>query len=381
VLKVELLSNGQSFGDQSIRLPDISGALVLEDTVSTVKLNETMDGESWQVLSYHYQMFAQRAGRIEIPPIDVAFAVSEGYGSEPVSFELQTEALSFEVSSPPGVDDPTGLVTTTELTLKVEVSPDPGKLKVGDALTRTVTRTAPSVSGMAFAPMPTPVIPGVAVYPKPPEVDDRSNRGKLVGMRTESTTYVLQQEGKLTIPGIEFEWWDPVAGELYSERVPALNLEVAINPDLIPGPVERLRELAEKRPWILFLAALLFVVAIAAGIRWLPGRLRRLKRWQAKRRNSEAARFKRLLRACRENDPSRAYNAYTAWLTGEDAPHSAFLQEDGFRAELERLQVALVGRQSGWRADGFTRELKRARLAGQQEARKRETRVLPALNP
>ena len=85
VLKVELLSNGQSFGDQSIRLPDIPGALVLEDTVSTVKLNETMDGESWQVLSYHYQMFAQRAGRIEIPPIDVAFAVSEGYGSEPVS--------------------------------------------------------------------------------------------------------------------------------------------------------------------------------------------------------------------------------------------------------------------------------------------------------
>ena len=381
VLKVELLSNGLSFGDQSIRLPDIPGALVLEDTVSTVKLNESVDGDTWQVLSYHYQMFPQRAGRIELPPIDVAFTVSEGYGSEQVTFELQTEALSFEVRSPPGVDDPTGLVTTTDLNLTVVVSPDPPALKVGDALTRTVTRTAPAVSGMAFAPMPTPVIPGVAVYPKPPEVDDRSNRGELVGKRIESTTYVLQQDGELTIPGIEFRWWDPVAGELHSESVPALNLEVAVNPDLIPGPVERMRELAEKRPWALFSAALIFVAAIAAGIRWLPAGLCRLRRWQAARRNSEGARFKRLLRACRENDPVQAYNAYTAWLSGENAPTSTMLQVDGFQAELESLQAALVGQQSGWRADGFTREAKRVRLAGQQQARKRETRVLPALNP
>ncbi|MGB5496287.1 MAG: hypothetical protein WBM97_17600, partial [Sedimenticolaceae bacterium] len=202
VLKVELLSNGQSFGGQRIHLPDVPGALVLEDVVSTVKLTEQVNGETWQVLSYRYPMFAQRAGRIELAPIAVAFDVSEGYGSEPVSFELQTEALSFEVRSPPGVDDPARLVTTTDFTLKVEVTPDPVGLKVGDALTRTITRTAPAVSGMAFAPLPTPAIPGVAVYPKSPEVDDRSSRGDLVGTRVESVTYVLQQAGELTIPGI-----------------------------------------------------------------------------------------------------------------------------------------------------------------------------------
>ena len=381
VLKVELLSDGLSFGDQSIRLPDIPGALVLEDTVSTVKLTESVDGDTWQVLSYHYQMFPQRAGRIEIPPIDVAFTVSEGYGSEPVPFERQTEPVAFAVSSPPGVDDPTGLVTTTDLTLKVEVSPEPRALKVGDALTRTVTRTAPDVSGMAFTPMPSAVIPGVAAYPKPPEVDDRSNRGELVGKRVESTTYVLQQDGKLTIPGFEFQWWDPVAGKLHSESLPALTLEVAVNPELIPGPVERLSGLAEKHPWAVFSVVLVCVAAIMASIRWLPAGLRRLRRWQAARRNSEAARFKRLLRACRENDPAKAYNAYTAWLSGEDAPPSAVLQEEDLLAELERLQVALVGQQSGWRADSFTRELKRARLAGQRQVRQRETRVLPALNP
>ncbi len=381
VLKVELLSDGQSFGDQSIRLPDIPGALVLEDTVSTVRLNESVEGDTWQVLSYHYQMFPQRAGDIEIPPIDVAFTVSEGYGSEPVPFALQTEPVALAVSSPPGVDDPSGLVTTTKMTLTVEVSPDPQSLKVGDALTRTVTRSAPAVSGMAFAPMPLPVIPGVAVYPKPPDVDDRSNRGELVGKRVESTTYVLQQDGQLTIPGIDFQWWDPVAGELHVESVPALEFEVAVNPDLIPSPAERVLELADQRPWLLFSAALMFVAAIAAGIRWLPAGLRRLRRWQAARRISEGARFKRLLRACRQNDPAQAYNAYTAWLSGEDAPPSAALQEERLVAELQRLQLALVGRQSGWRADGLARALQRARLAGRRQARQRATQVLPALNP
>lgn len=383
VLKVELLSNGFSFGGQRIRIPDVPGALVLEDAVSTVKLTEQVDGETWQVLSYRYPMFAQRTGPIELGPIAVAFEVSEGYGSEPVGFELQTEALSFDVRSPPGLDNPSRLVTTTDFTLKVAVTPDPSGLKVGDALTRTITRTAPAVSGMAFAPLPTPAIPGVAVYPKSPEVDDRSNRGELVGTRVESVTYVLQQAGRLTIPGIELPWWDPVAERLHTESVPPLEFEVAVNPDLLPrfDPVEQLAGLAADRPGALAAVVLGTAVIFWAALRWLPAGIRRLRRWMIARRRSEGARFKRLLRICKGNDPAAVYNAYVNWISGDGGSGPVTAGAEELATELERLQAALVGRDPGWRSDALVRALRHARRAARRSRREDEKRALPALNP
>ena len=72
VLQIDLLSNGLSFSGQRIHLPDVPGALVLEDRVSTVKLSERIAGENWQVLGYRYPLFPQRPGRIDIAPIAVA---------------------------------------------------------------------------------------------------------------------------------------------------------------------------------------------------------------------------------------------------------------------------------------------------------------------
>lgn len=383
VLKVELLSNGLSFGGQHIRIPEVPGALVLEDVVSTVRLTEQVDGGTWQVLSYRYPMFAQRAGRIEIGPIAVAFDVSEGFGSEPVSFDLQTEALSFEARSPPGVDDPARLVTTTDFTLQVEVTPDPVGLKVGDALTRTITRTAPTVSGMAFAPLPTRAIPGIAVYPKSPEVDDRSHRGDLVGTRSESVTYVLQRAGRLTIPGIELPWWDPVAERLHTARVPALDLEVAVNPDLQPrfDPVEQIAGLAADRPWSLAAGVLGMAAIFWSAFRWLPAGLRRLRRWRTARRHSEGARFRRLLRICGGNDPAAIYNAYVHWVSGDGGPRPAPAGTQELASELERLQTALVGRDPGWRADALAHALRHARRAARRSRHENAARALPALNP
>ena len=383
ILKIELMSNGLSFSSQRIHLPDVPGALVLEDTVSTVKLSEQIDGETWQVLSYRYPLFAQRPGRIELAPVNVAFAVSAGFGSEAEHFELQTEPLALEVRTPPGVTDPAQLVTTTDFSLKVTVTPDPVALKVGDALTRMVTRTADAVSGMAFAPLPLANIAGVAVYPKTPEVDDRSNRGELTGTRVESVSYVLQQAGHVSIPGVVLQWWDPVAERLNTEKIPPLDLDVAVNPDLVPhiDPLQRITRLVSEHPWALP-AGILAAAAIAwAMFRWLPSAIRRLQRWRRSRRSRESARFKALLQACRSNDPARVYNAYQAWLTGESSPAPDVRYVEALVKELERLQTALVRRDPDWRADAFLRELQAARNMARRNLRQTGMRSLPALNP
>ena len=383
ILKVDLMTNGLSFSDQRIHLPDVPGALVLEDTVTTVKLSEQVEDETWQVLRYDYPLFAQRPGRIEVAPVNIAFAVSAGFGSDPEHYELQTEALAFEVQTPPGAADPARLVTTTNFSMKVAVTPDPTGLAVGDAVTRTVTRSADAVSGMAFAPLPLPDIAGVAAYPRTPEVDDRSNRGMLTGTRVESVSYVLQKAGKVSIPGIELQWWDPVAEKLNTERIAPLDLDVADNPGLV-SPVQSLgwiRRIAANEPWMLLGGGGALAAVAWALVRWLPPGIRCLRRRRRARQLREAARFKALIRACSSNDPVRVYNAYLAWLSAEDALATDKGQTLSLDNELERLQTALVRSDRSWRSDGLVSALRHARNAALGNLRKTRSQALPALNP
>ena len=383
ILKIDLLTNALSFSGQRIHLPDVPGALVLEDAVSTVKLSERVDGETWQVLSYRYPLFAQRAGRIEIAPAAVAFAVAEGYGKEAVPFDLETAALVLQVRSPPGVSEPERLVTTTNFALEVEITPDAADLQVGDALTRTVTRSAAAVSGMAFAPLPVPDIPGVAVYPKAPEVADSNNRGDLNGTRVDAVTYVLQQAGRFTIPEIELQWWNPVTATLHTETIAALTLEVAPNPDLARGtdPLQQTRELVSTQPWRVLAIIVGLAAALWAAFKHIPPGIRRLQRWRAARRESEGARFRRLLLACRSDDPARSYNAHLKWVSGVGGPAPAALREPTLVGELKRVQTALVQGERGWRGAALASALQGARRAGRRLRRESGARVLPALNP
>jgi hypothetical protein len=383
VLQIDLMTSGFSFSGQRIQLPDVPGALVLEDAVSTVKLSESVNGETWQVLGYRYPLFPQRAGRIEIDSIGVTFEVSEGYGTTPEAFDVRTETLVFEVRTPPGVEDPAGLVTSPDFTLQVKVTPEPVGLRVGDALTRSVTRRAVDVSGLAFAPLPGPDIPGVASYAKSPEVDDSIHRGDLEGSRVESVTYVLQQPGVFTIPEIHLQWWDPVAERLHTETVPALTFEVAANPHQTPATdgLDSVLGLVSRHPWRALVVMVGMPVLLWAVFLWVSVGLRRLRHWRTVRQRSESARFRRLLRAARNNEPTGIYNAYVKWASGEAAPDPVVLNDPMLSRELERLQTMLVQPEAGWQADALVAELQRVRRSARLRRRIHKTRALPELNP
>ena len=79
---------------------------------------------------------------------------------------------------------------------------------MGDAFTRTVTRSAPDVPAMAFPPLPVTDLDGTAAYPKPPVVRDHSERGTFTGTRIDSVTYVCERAGTGTLPALEFPWWN-----------------------------------------------------------------------------------------------------------------------------------------------------------------------------
>jgi hypothetical protein len=382
-LRVDLKTDGLSFRGQRIRLPDVSGALLLQDAIGTVKLSESIEGETWQVLRYEYPLFPQREGRVEIPAIEVDFSATAGFGTDPKAFRLRTLPLSLSTRVPPGVEDVSRLVTTPDLSLRVELDPEPTGLRVGDAFTRRIERRAVDVSAMAFAPLDASDLPGIAVYAKAPEIDERRQRGEMVGTRIDAATYVLQTPGTFVVPGFEIQWWDPQRRRLQTETVPSLEIEVAEGPWLAAAP-ERLdaaRTWAERNPgWVAaFVLATAFVVAaLARGGAVAVGRLRG---WREARREGEPARFAELVRACRANEPARSYRALLRWLDSHEDPLRQSAMEVEISRQRERVQHALVEREAGWTGGPLLRAARRARREGRARQRRDRRSSLVPFNP
>ena len=234
-LNLDLWSDGVSFGDQSFVLPEVKGAYLLQADSSTVKLNENRDGEAWLGLRYTFLLYPQRAGRLEVPSFEVRFSTRAGYDSEPAGFRFQTPVLFIEAQLPPGANASGLVVTSTSFTMESSWTPampneGPGKLKVGDAVTLEVTRSARDVPGMVFAPLPELSIDGLGIYPDAAQVNDRINRGDLTGSRIDSVTFICEQEGNYDIPETRFQWWDPEQEVLAEKVIPAQELAVVANP-------------------------------------------------------------------------------------------------------------------------------------------------------
>jgi hypothetical protein len=272
-LNLELWTDGLSFGDQLFTLPDVPGGFLLQGDSSTVKLSETRSGTDWQGLRYTLLLYPQVAGRLEVPPFDVRFTARAGFGSEPTAFAFRTERLVVEARLPEGAAAGELLVTTTAFTVDAgwdRQLPDAGPLQLltGDALTLEVRRRAADVPGMVFGPLATPDIAGLGVYPDPPVVNDRVNRGDLSGERTDRITFVCQSAGQYEIPEWRFQWWDPERRQLSEKVVPAVQLEVDTNPAFGPTVAPDTAADRGNRYGTAFLGLLLILILATAWRRF-----------------------------------------------------------------------------------------------------------------
>ena len=375
-LNLDLMSTGFSFGGQQFSPPEVKGAYLMQPDSNTVKLTEERNGETWQILRYSLLLYPQREGRLEIPSIEVRFDASGGYGQPSESFRFKTKVLFVEARLPPGVSGEGMVVTTSRYEQSASWVPQlpadgPLALKVGDAVTLTVTRRANSVPGMVFPPLPDLAIEGLGVYPDAPRINDTVNRGELAGSRTDSITFICERDGDFEIPGMRFEWWEPGLEVLNEEVVPALHLEVVANPafDQSVG-----KNSASKRflfSWRSMLSAAIVLVFLAFFGRRMAGPVNEwLRQTKAKREASEKWAFQQALKACSSGRPTTAYNAITLWLAKYTLSIvnntliqlAKYFENQKLDQEARRLQEAVAsGSGSDWNGRALGQLLKELR--------------------
>ena len=368
-VNLDLKTSGYSFSNTHFNLPEVNGAFLLQTDTTTVKLSEKRNGQTWQVLRYPLALYPQKSGQVEIPPIDVRFTTSAGFGSENREFEFQTRPLLISVSLPPGVSDGELLITTGSFELDHTWQPESNTARAGDAFTLTVSRRAKDISAMLLPPLPVFEAGGLAAYPQAPEVSDKTERGELTGERTDSIIWVLEKPGSYEIPGIRFQWWDPASRELKQQIVPGLTL------DVLPSTTEASTTIdsgSESGRTSNILLLVLLAVLISAFLLRLAGRS------AGQSRENEKAAFSSVNKACENNRASEAHSAIHAWLaflppasvTNSRPPtlgeFARACDDRKLAINLEQLQKALVYSNSDWQGGEL--------LSSLQEARRKVTR-------
>lgn len=316
VLRIEVLAKDGWAQLPKIGDAEVPGAYWLRLESQGIRLNETIDGDSYSGQRYEFMLFAQQAGTLKVPPVPVDIEIRRyGANAETQNLQQSTPAVEFVARVPPGAEGIRGLVSTNRLTASQQWEPAIENATAGDALTRTITLQADDLSGMAFTPLMHEQIDGVGAYPAEPQVDDQAARGALTGTRVEAVTYIFERPGTYTLPDLVVPWWDVREEVLKRHELAGLTVQVA-GSDLatLPAAQSSRQPNSEWPIWLPVLAGLAGLAVILIALRNAGGLRIRWAAWQKSRNDREIVHFQRVLKSLQAGERKAALRQTMRWL-------------------------------------------------------------------
>lgn len=361
-LLVDVLFPGEMPRPPRVSMPDAPGAQIVRYETQATTMNERIEGREFVGQRFEFSLYPRRGGALDVPAPLVTLLDRQGDASG----HLSGKASRLDVTVPAGVDPSRPVIASTRLTLDEQWSPAPtAALKAGDALVRTITRTAADVPGMAMLDLGLAAAPpDVRVYLASPQIDDRQDRGDVTGHRVDKVTYVFERGGSFILPGVAQPWWDLEARRLRIARTSEVTVAIATAPAAPIAATDR------AEGWI-------FAGATAAGVLALAWwAWPRLRTWQAERHArwlaSEPKAFADLEAACRYGDAAAIYRTFTIWRGRTTRPVPAVLAK-----ELELVLFADAS-WSGDRGRAFANKVAKTRRPNRHP---QAYAALPPLNP
>jgi BatD DUF11 like domain len=290
--------------------------------------NESIGGKTYAGITEVYTIYPQQPGDFELPHA----VVTVPYASAPpktMVAQVAFPVLSFHAAIPAAAANLDYFLPTTQLTIQQKWSVPLKNLRAGDAVQRTITVTATKMQAMLIPPLPFTAPDEIRVYPEQPVVQDQKTATGdfILGRRIESVKYFIQKDGDYTLPPIELQWWNLSTNRLVTTTLPAVHFHAAANvsyrtelpPELEPVVVAQLKPVSvwiRYRFWIRVVAPICLALLVFGLLMWflVPRVSRILREHRIRRKQSEAAYFGRLERACRRNHAMDAYVCFLQWL-------------------------------------------------------------------
>lgn len=307
-LIIEIATDRWFAAGTRIGLFEVEGAIVLRRNSFATNLTRRKRGQTWTVQIWTLHLHAQRAGVIQVPPIDLDLTIA-GDDAKPITGRVQTEPMTLQVAEPPVLELPDSWIATDQFTVLERFDRSISDLLPGDAFNRTVVLEARNLPALLLPTVNFAGHEGLAAYVEQPEFKDTNNRGIVVGKRTESATYVLEKEGRHVLPAQEFFWWDTQDSQLRRVTLPEYVLETS---NYIP-PAEEGHQ-GENRD-TKHVGTVLVWITIAIVLMLLRRRFRRVvKKSRGILLDSRTQLERDFARHCRRGELEKAVTVLYKWL-------------------------------------------------------------------
>lgn len=375
------------------RLPkfEIPGAIVYSPGAQSLRLNESLGGDSYTGQRYEWWVYPRRTGPISIGAVEIVVRQKVfGANSDLTEAQEKTKPIKLIANYPAGVKFAKELICAENLEASEIWTPsETESLKVGDGVTRIITRTIGGAPGMLLPTIPPEQLDGVRAYPKQPSVSDASNRGNLVGNREDSVTYVFESGGSFTFPAKKFVWWNEGSKQLETIELPERIFEVIAqveNAESDPAPEQNIVRVG--LPALVWLTVGLLLVA---GIYFSRNRIgRKYNQLIASPIFIEHKAFNSLVAAARSDNTSETVGHLYRWmnfpLNEQRAPQlHELLRQFGSGVETSAVQDLMSAQCSAdWDANKFILACKRIRKnwrRGSVQIKGKGSFTLPEINP
>lgn len=288
-LYIQIATDRWFSGGTRIRLPEVPGLVILQTESFAANGSERRGGDTWVTQRWSIEVYPQRPGRFDIPGLSLELSVADGSGGA-ITGTTTSPALSFSAVVPAALDGVAHWVAAPRYTVSEQQSGSPEALGVGDAFTRDIRLEADDVMAMMLPAIEVDAVSGLGIYPDPPQLDNRSNRGTMRASRVQRITYIAESPGQYRLPAMDFYWWDTNSTALQLRSLPAVDLVVAGTlPDntSVDDPTVTIdwRRLAMGGGIVIALAVLSHIcLAMLRSIPWMALRRRAHKAARAWRR-------------------------------------------------------------------------------------------------
>ncbi|MBY7730080.1 BatD family protein [Vibrio splendidus] len=209
ILNIEVATPRWLTGGTRIGSIEIPNVIAKQRNQLATNYTERVGGTTWSRQRWEVTLYPMTSGKFVIPTLPVRVQVSAPNGSN-VGGTLYTQPIKFEASLPSGLlDNESPWFSATGVDIEQQWQRSSENLKVGDAITRTVTiKAKDSLSVLLPNVLNNESTQQYQAYPQPNRLDDTQERGDYRSSRVEETVYVIQQGGEFTLPDFSFQWWD-----------------------------------------------------------------------------------------------------------------------------------------------------------------------------
>lgn len=192
--------------------------------------------QRYEVVERKYLIFPQKSGQLTIP--EQTFQGISLKNGKRTRVKDKSDVLLLKIKPPAASFSGKQWLPATSLFLNEQWQGDLEKLKVGDSITRKIEISALGLLASALPPVNLAKNPLYKLYIDKPLTESLQHEAGAQSKRTDSFAIVAINEGEIQLNEIRIPWWDTVNDVERVAIIPARQLNIAKNPQLVQQQIQ-----------------------------------------------------------------------------------------------------------------------------------------------